>query len=398
MDINKLLEFNRLSKEDGLRYIRKRQPYYENIRSSLRKHFMGIVGPRGVGKTVVLKQLACEINNSFYISVDTLEDEGLFDIAKNLVEKYGVKCLLLDEVHFKRNFEGDLKKIFDFLNIQVVFTSSVALAMIESGYDLSRRVELVKLFPFSFREFLFFKKDINIPALKIKDILDKKWNALHLQFGYLFEEYLKGGLYPFLLKELDFVPLLKNILQKIINKDIPMISKLSMDEVIVIEKMVAFIGKAEVDGINYTSLSKNLGITKYRAEQYANLLNKSFVLNTILPYGTNVLKEPKILMNLPYRLLYKDYNEAIGPLREDFFAEAMIMSNIKFYYLKSVRGMKTPDFLISDDSGEIVIEVGGKGKGRSQFKGVVDKDKIRLVHSDETDGNKRPLFMAGYLV
>jgi predicted AAA+ superfamily ATPase len=173
-------------------------------------------------------------------------------------------------------------------------------------------------------------------------------------------------------------------------------AELSTDEIPIIEKLVEFVGKAEVDGINYTSLSKNLGITKYKAGRYVELLNKSFILNTVMPFGTNVLKEPKVLMSLPYRLLFKEYGPAIGPLREDFFAEAMTMSGRRFFYLKSSRGAKTPDFLVQDVSGEIVIEVGGKGKGRKRFKDLVSKEKIVLTHSDDSEGDKRPLFIIGY--
>jgi predicted AAA+ superfamily ATPase len=179
---------------------------------------------------------------------------------------------------------------------------------------------------------------------------------------------------------------------------VPLIAKLTTDEIHTIEKVVTFIGRSPVDGINYSSIAKNVGITKYKAEQYIQLLKKSFILNPIFPFGTNVLKEPKVLMYLPYRLLYKPYEEAKGAIREDFFAEAMAMAGKGFHYLKSRRGMKTPDFLIEGDGEEIIIEVGGKGKGKEQFKGVYAKNKIRLTDSDDVDGNKRPLFLVGYLL
>lgn len=49
------------------------------------------------------------------------------------------------------------------------------------------------------------------------------------------------------------------------------------------------------------------------------------------------------------------------------------------------------------EGGKLVIEIGGKGKGREQFKDFKMENKIRFLHSDETEGNKRPLFMLGYL-
>ena len=42
-------------------------------------------------------------------------------------------------------------------------------------------------------------------------------------------------------------------------------------------------------------------------------------------------------------------------------------------------GRKTPDFFIERRGQKIVLEIGGKGKGRSQFKGVQADRKIILT-------------------
>ena len=396
MNLNQFLELDKLAREDGKQYPKKRE-LHNQIISEKGKHFIGIVGPRGVGKTVLLKQIAIETKNSFYLSADTLEENNLFEIVKILIERYKVKLLLLDEVHFQKEYEQKLKKIFDFLNIKLIFTSSVSLSIFESSYDLSRRVKLLYLYPFSFREYLFFKEDVSLPALTLDKIIKKQWPSEYLRYEYLFEDYLKGGLLPFSLEEADIYSILKNILEKTIRKDIPSVAGLQVDELNDIEKTLKFIGKSPVDGINFTSVSKNVGITKYKAEQYVHLLEKAFVLNPVFPEGTNVLKEPKILMYLPFRLLYKSYDEAIGAIREDFFAEILRMKGKAFSYLKTKRGAKTPDFLIKAEGESIILEVGGKGKGRQQFKGIKGNKKMILIDSAETDGIKRPLFLMGLL-
>jgi hypothetical protein len=104
-----------------------------------------------------------------------------------------------------------------------------------------------------------------------------------------------------------------------------------------------------------------------------------------------------LLMHLPFRLLYKSYDEAVGGLREDFTAEMLRMKGMEFYYLKTTRGGKTPDFLVKRDGDDIVIEVGGKSKGREQFKGVEVHKKIILSHSNQIEGIKRPLFLLGFV-
>jgi predicted AAA+ superfamily ATPase len=335
--------------------------------------------------------------HAVYISLDAIEEIILFDLVKILSESYGLSLFLIDEIHFASNYAQSLKKIYDFLNVRIIFTSSVSLSLLESAFDLSRRVRILKLYPFSYREYLYFQKDVLLPRLTIQDIVNKSWGAEHLRHGYAFEDYIKGGILPLSLEEPIVLPLLENIVKKTISRDIPHSVPLHLNELPQIERLLRFIGKSSIDGINYSSLSKNLGITKYKAESYVNALEKAFFLNVILPRGTNVMKEPKILMYLPLRLLYEEYGFALGGLREDFFAETMMMKDFEFYYLKSTRGAKTPDFLVHSEGRETIIEIGGKGKGRQQFKGIDAEKALILSHYTEVKGQKRPLFLLGYL-
>ena len=45
----------------------------------------------------------------------------------------------------------------------------------------------------------------------------------------------------------------------------------------------------------------------------------------------------------------------------------------------------------------MVFEVGGRGKGREQFKGIKATRKIVLAHAPETRAGACPLFLLGYL-
>ncbi len=398
MDIQSLIELDGLARKEVKNYPRRRSVLAQFDAFSGRS-FVGMAGPRGVGKTVALKQLLVGHEAAFYLSLDTLpRDADVFSLIRDLNEKYGYTLFLLDEIHFHQAIDETLKKIYDFLSVQLVFTSSVALALAHSSYDLSRRAQLFTLPPFSFREYLLFRHGIQLEALSLEQIIQKEWTPGHMRGGIYFDDYLKGGLMPFALEEPDPLRLLANILETVIMKDIPTVARLRIDELDLIRKLVRFVGRSGVDGINYTTLSNNLGITKYKAEQYIGLLEKAFILQRVFPRGTNLLKEPKVLMALPYRLLFRDYDDCVGGLREDFFAEAMRQSGQAFFYLKSTRGKKTPDFLIDDGRREnTVIEIGGKGKGREQFKGITADRKIIFTHSDTVDGLKRPLFMLGYI-
>ncbi len=150
-----LLEMHRMARAEGGRYEKPRSLLAELLETEGR-HFIGIAGPRGVGKTVLLRQFAQNNENAFYLSADTWRDGDLFELAKQLKTDLGFSHLLIDEIHYCRGYDEMLKKIYDFLDIRVIFTSSVSLSIYHSSYDLSRRVLLRRLFPFSFREYIFF--------------------------------------------------------------------------------------------------------------------------------------------------------------------------------------------------------------------------------------------------
>ena len=146
-----------------------------------------------------------------------------------------------------------------------------------------------------------------------------------------------------------------------------------------------YIARCPVDGVNYSSISSNLCVTKYKAQKYLDYLERSFVVTLVFPAGTNVLKEPKVLLQLPYRLVYEPCPRAVGALREEFFAIALRQHGVAFSYAKSTRGGKTPDYAIDLDGTRAVVETGGQGKGRSKFKGLEYDRKVVL-----TDGGGRP--------
>jgi predicted AAA+ superfamily ATPase len=395
---NDLLSLDLLAKKDGDSYNKKRSLFHSLVGKEGR-HFIGIAGPRGSGKTVLLKQLRSILADSFYLSADTIQANQLFDVALHLSEKLKIKHILVDEIHFQKNFDASLKRIYDFLKVRVIFTSSVSLQLYDSAYDLSRRVEILSLSPFTFREFIFFKHDYNLPLLTLQDILDQHWSNDHLRFEFEFDSYLQGGLMPFALNEPDVSPLVQNILNTVITRDIPAVAKVLVDDLRSIENVVTFIGRSPSEDVNPLSISKNVGVTRYKVDIYLRLLKQAYILNPVLPAGTNVLKEPKVLMRLPYRLLFMPYQQAIGSLREDFFAEMMSICGKEISYLKSTRGEKTPDFLVRHESIDWIVEIGGRGKRREQFKNIVKSDKQNLILAQGSDlkTSQRPLFMLGYL-
>lgn len=394
---SRLLELHAIASAQGGKLICRRD-LFATVAEEKGKHLIGIVGPRGAGKTVLLRQIAAANQEAFYLSADTLEpDADLFQVVKDLSERYAYNTFLLDEVHFLRDAAGGLKQIHDFLEVRVVFTSSVALALQNSVHDLARRVRLHTLDYFSFREYLDFRHGEHLERLSVEKLLAGEVPAGHLRAGRHFSSYLEGGLLPFALEEPEPLPLLAGTLDKIIERDIPSNLRLHLAEIPILRKLLAFVGRSAVDGINYSTLSTNLGITKYKAEQYVAAFESAFVLTRLFPAGTNLLREPKILLVPPIRLLHRPADEVVGGLREDFFALAMRQAGIEVSYLKGTRGEKTPDFLVQVGERNLAFEIGGRGKGRSHFKGIKADSKIILTPDVPPSPGRLPLHLVGFL-
>jgi predicted AAA+ superfamily ATPase len=179
---DRLLELHALALREGRR-LQEHRPLYEVLLQEEGRHLTGIVGPRGAGKTVLLKQLAALEPDAFYLSVDTLEEKSdLFEIVQGLSERYRFRRFLLDEIHFLRGAMGDLKKIHDFLpEVRVVFTGSVALAINDSAHDLARRVRIHPLEYFSFREFISLRHGEKLKKISLDDLLAGDISAAHLR-------------------------------------------------------------------------------------------------------------------------------------------------------------------------------------------------------------------------
>ena len=68
---DRLIAANLRAIEEGKRYVRKRF-LYDKMKTYLgEKIYLGLVGPRGAGKTILLKQLLSESQTTaFYISLE----------------------------------------------------------------------------------------------------------------------------------------------------------------------------------------------------------------------------------------------------------------------------------------------------------------------------------------
>ena len=169
-------------------------------------------------------------------------------------------------------------------------------------------------------------------------------------------------------------------------------------DIINIGNILRFMSRSPVDVCNYSVISRNTGITKYKVQEYIGLLEQTFLLKVMLPYGSNVTREPKILYRLPFRSYFSEGTEddkIIGAIREEFFVHHLLNIDVEMNYLKSIRGEKLPDYVVFNKNNKIIFEIGGERKTRKQLKGISGSRFVLLQPGNLEKGI--PLILFGFL-
>jgi uncharacterized protein len=358
---------------------------------------IALVGAKGVGKTTLLHQymagLDLELKNILYISLDNpiLNGYKLLEIAEFFYQRGG-KLLLVDEIHYQADFERDLKTIYDFFDIKVVFSGSSAIALDKA--DLSRRVVVYKVPVLSFREFLELKCRQSFQSYAIADILE---NQFEITVGILsvikplqyFEDYLSYGAYPFFTEgEGVFVLKLTEAINKVIESDLLLIHHIDVKNITILKKLLARLCESPPGELNMSSLSRDTGINIRTLYHYINALDAGELIRIIgaKTRGLSGMNKPdKILLNNPnlFQALCLSSNK--GTLRESFFTSMLAKHRIKY--------SKIGDYLIDET---YLFEIGGKNKDFSQIK---NRPNSYLAIDDIELGSEKkiPLWLLGFL-
>ena len=162
--------YNQIQKLQSHNY----QRYFSNI-VDFNDKMVGVLGSRGVGKTTFilqyLKALELPRYKKLYFSADsiTLANYSLYEIAEEF-SRVGGEVLAIDEIHKYKNFERELKEMYDFLDLKIIFSGSSALQLEHKKADLSRRAVLYRVHGLSFREFLELKLDKRFSTYTLNEI------------------------------------------------------------------------------------------------------------------------------------------------------------------------------------------------------------------------------------
>jgi len=370
--------------------------YKRNIYNDIdfTQKLVGIKGAKGIGKTTILHQYLNSIKeDKLYISLDNpiIGDNKLLDIVEFAFKK-DIKVIAVDEIHYQKDFANDLKTIYDFFDIKIIFSGSSAIAL--SSADLSRRAVVYDMPVLSFREFIELKEKVKLPKYKLEDILQNHEDIAYEIISKIkplkyFQEYLEYGAYPFFLESDKNTYLLKltETINKTIESDLLYLFNIDIANMHLLKKLLVTLCQNNPGSLNLTSLSKEIGINTRTLYNYITALNKGALIH-LLYYnkkGNSLFQKPdKVLLNNP-NLFNVLCEPNIGSQRESFFISQNYKSKIKY--------AKEGDFIIDE---KYTVEIGGKNKSFKQIKDIENS----FVVADDIEvgfGNKIPLWLFGFL-
>ena len=372
--MDKLFEYsNKLVREMGTSFFRY---MYDEI--NWKSRMIGLVGPRGVGKTtLVLQYIKQNLNpaETLYVTAEDFYfvDNRFVDLADAFVKRGG-KYLFIDEIHKYKDWAKELKLIYDYhKDLNVVFTGSSVLDIKKGASDLSRRAVIYNMQGLSFREYLRLFHNISTKTYSLEDILQHKVELPELKHPLpLFSDYLKKGYYPFALEE-DFELRLRQVINQTLENDIPMYANMNVATGRKLKQLLAIISKSAPFKPNMTKIAEMLSASRNNISDYCLYIEEAGMIAQLRDDTGGIRglgKVDKVYLdntNLIYNLA--DDTSNIGNIRKTFFLNQTRVKHDVF-------ASPVADFLVDDKT----FEVGGKKKGQKQIKeienGYIVKDDI----------------------
>ena len=355
---------------------------------------IGLMGPRGIGKTTLILQHIKEqlaSNETLYVQAEDFyfASHRLTELADAFV-KIGGKYLFIDEIHKYKDWSRELKLIYDYhKELHVVFTGSPVLDIAKGAFDLSRRALMYEMQGLSYREYLELFHDIKFPVCKLQQLLQQE---VEIPNGFLplqhFADYLQRGYYPF--ADGDINQYIQQVVNATIETDIPQYADLSVSTARKLKRLLAIIAQSAPFKPNMSQIGGQLEVSRNNIADLCTYLEKAGLISQ-LHTSTNGIqglgKVDKIYLDNPTPIYtLGNQNVEIGTVRETFFFN-------QTRSLMPVTVSPISDFLIES---KYTFEVGGKKKKQRQLQdienGYVVKDDIETGY-----GNIIPLWMFGML-
>lgn len=237
-----------------------------------------LLGPRRVGKTVLIRQLIANFKEP-HLLLNGEDADVRKQLANRSVQHYksllgNKRWLLIDEAQKIPDIGQILKLMVDEIDgLKVLVTGSSAFDInIYTGEPLTGRKKNFNLFALSENEFDQVENNIQkVANLKQRLVFGNYPELIHLKNIEDKTEYLKNLVNSYLLRDILEFENIKN-----------------SDKIFDLLRLIAFQVGNEVSN---TEIGQQLSMSKNTVERYLDLLSKVFILHSVSAFSRNLRKE-----------------------------------------------------------------------------------------------------------
>ena len=352
------------------------EPFYQKILDVSVRRAIVLMGPRRVGKTVMVYHSVRELLNSgineksiLYLSLETPIYTGLplEKILSYFQELFNHKrdsqlFVFFDEIQYFRNWEVHLKSLVDsFADYRFIATGSAAAALrlksIESG---AGRFSDYILPPLTFAEYLMFigRENELITATSPKEPFDTyKYSASNIEaLNEEFVNYLNFGGYP----EAVFSETIRqdpgqyiksDIIDKVLLRDLP--SLYGINDIQELNRLFTTLAYNSGNEVNLEGLSQSSGVAKNTIKRYLEYLEAAFLIRRVERIDQNAKRFKRALYFKVYLTNPSMRAALFGQLQAD--SEAMGAMTETAIFSQWQHSMTTELYYARWNSGEIDI-------------------------------------------
>ena len=351
----------------------ERKRIFGNLKNTLEtRQVVILTGLRRVGKTTLMKQLVNHLIGEqgidpklvFYVSLDDylLTSSTIIEIIEeyrkiNRVSFSEKVYLFLDEVTHQKDFELQLKNIYDQQNAKVYVSSSSASILKSKKAFLTGRNVVMEVLPLDFEEYLNFK---GIKIKKSDKQLLKKYFEDFMQTGGMPEYVLTGD-----------VEYLKELIDDVIQKDIA--AFYGVKDVQILKDFFLLLMERSGKICSINKIAKILDISPDSARRYLQMFADSYLIFLVPRFGkTNerLLSAKKIYAaDLGMRVYFTSFRDK-GSLFENYVYLKIKKCSPSYVYQDGFE----IDFLTQ---GKTLIEVKYNAQMGEKQKELFDKIEVK---------------------
>jgi hypothetical protein len=245
-----------------------------------------VAGLRRVGKSTLMNEIRKDhLHESYFVNFD---DERFFDFTiedfqtmqELLIELYGERNVyFFDEIQNIRGWERFVRRLHDNGKKVYVTGSNASMLSREMGTHLTGRHLSYSLYPYSFREFLRFKK-FELPIPEVLTTVEKSTIKRH------FNEYIEAGGIPEFVKNRDEL-YVKTLYENIIYRDI--IARYNLKDEKALKTTAYFAASNIAKEISYNNVRKLTGLSSATTvKEYFEYLENSYLAYLLPRFSTSL--------------------------------------------------------------------------------------------------------------